>query len=48
MKKIRSTLSKPALEYLERFPQLFHCTTAGCAATTREEGGDYRRPDPGG
>jgi predicted DNA-binding transcriptional regulator YafY len=30
MKKIRATLSKPALEYIERFPQLFHCTTAGC------------------
>jgi len=29
MRKIRATLSKPALEYLERFPQVFHCTTAG-------------------
>ena len=29
MRKIRATLSKSALEYIERFPQLFHCTTAG-------------------
>jgi proteasome accessory factor B len=29
MRKIRATLSKPALEYLERFPQVFHCTTSG-------------------
>jgi predicted DNA-binding transcriptional regulator YafY len=29
MRKIRATLSKPALEYIERFPQVFHCTTAG-------------------
>ncbi len=29
MRKIRATLSKSALEYVERFPQLFHCTGAG-------------------
>jgi predicted DNA-binding transcriptional regulator YafY len=29
MRKIRATLSKSALEYIERFPQLFHSTTAG-------------------
>jgi predicted DNA-binding transcriptional regulator YafY len=29
MRKIRATLSKSAIEYLEQFPKLFHCTTAG-------------------
>jgi predicted DNA-binding transcriptional regulator YafY len=29
MRKIRATLSKPALEYLDRFPTLFHSTTNG-------------------
>ncbi len=27
--KIRSTLNKQAIEYLDRFPKLFHCTTSG-------------------
>ena len=29
LRKIKSTLSKQALQYLEQFPRVFHCTTHG-------------------
>jgi predicted DNA-binding transcriptional regulator YafY len=34
--KIRSTLNKRAIDYLDQFPQLFHCTTSGFSDYTNK------------
>jgi len=38
LRKIRATLDEPAIAYLERFPQLFHCTTFGFGDYSKKAG----------
>ena len=38
LRKIRATLDEPAIAYLERFPQLFHCTTFGLGDYSKKAG----------
>jgi predicted DNA-binding transcriptional regulator YafY len=38
MRKIRATLSEPAIEYLDQFPKLFHSTTTGFANYSSKAG----------